>query len=168
MTDRELLAEVLGLKELARAGWVRVGVEAGESVADHSFGVAFAAMVLAPPELDRGRLLELALLHDVPEVRVGDITPYDGVSRDEKKQREAEAALALFADHPRLTALWAELVAGTSPEARFIKRLDHVDLRLQARRYAARGFAVEDFLESTAVQAADLVDGCTGQAPRIG
>ena len=158
MTDAALLAEVLGLKELPRAGWLRVGIRAGESVADHSFGVAFAALVLAPPGLDRARVLELALVHDLPEVRVGDITPYDGVSREEKKAREAAAAADLFADHPRLAALWAELEAGTSPEARFVKTLDHVDLRLQARRYGARGFPVEDFLASTEALAAHWVD----------
>lgn len=164
MTDVELLAEALGLKDLPRAGWERVGIRHGESVADHSFGVAFAAMVLTPPALDRTRVLELALLHDLPEVRVGDITPYDGVSREEKKVREAEAAGALFADHPHLAALWAELVAAQTPEARFVKRLDHVDLRLQARRYGARGFAVADFFASTKELAAALVDEAAGTA----
>lgn len=150
MTDRELLAEALGLKELDRAGWKRVGVAAPESVADHSFGVALAALVLAPPELDRARLLAMALLHDLAEVRVGDVTPYDDVSREEKRRREHEAASALFSDRPDLMALWQEAEACESPEARFLKKVDRFDLHLQAERYATAGVDVGDFLRSTA------------------
>lgn len=150
MTDRELLVAALGLKELDRAGWKRVGVASPESVADHSFGVALAALVLAPPELDRGRLLAMALLHDLAEVRVGDITPYDGVAHDEKRRREHEAAVVLFEARPDLLALWLEAEAGQSAEARFLKQVDRFDLRLQAERYAAAGVDVTDFLRSTA------------------
>ena len=158
MTDVDLLTAALGLKEVRRAGWARVGIQDAESVADHSFGVAFAAMVLTPPGLDRLRVLELALLHDLPEVEVGDITPHDGVTHDEKRRREDAAAAALFADHPHLLGLWHELEAATSPESRFVKTLDHVDLRLQARHYGARGFAVGDFLASTRARASLIVD----------
>lgn len=139
MTDRELLQEALGLREVDRAGWKRVGVEHPESVADHSFGVALAAVLLTPAHLDRHKVLVMALLHDLPEVRVGDITPHDGVPRAEKKRREGVAAAELFAHQPELRALWAELVAAESAEARFVKTLDLLDLELMSAHYAARG-----------------------------
>lgn len=145
MTDRELLDEALALKELHRAGWKRVGVVEPESVADHSFGVALAALVLAPPHLDRGRLLAMAILHDLAEVHVGDITPHDGVPRAEKKRREAAAAARLFADHPQLAAIWSEAEAGVTAEARFLKSMDVLDLHLQAERYAASGHDTSEF-----------------------
>jgi putative hydrolase of HD superfamily len=148
MTDRELLTEALGLREVARAGWKRVGVGTPESVADHSFGVALATLVLAPPELDRLKLVTMALLHDLAEVRVGDITPHDGIPRDEKKRREATAAAALFADHPALLASWREMEAGVSAEARFVKSLDLLDLELMAARYAARGVDTSELARS--------------------
>lgn len=150
MTDRELLVAALALKDLDRAGWKRVGVEHPESVADHSYGVALAALVLAPPELDRARLLAMALLHDLAEVHVGDITPYDGVTPDEKHRREREAALELFRGRPDLMALWQEAEECMSAEARFLKQVDRFDLRLQAERYAGAGVDVADFLASTA------------------
>lgn len=34
---------------------------------------------------------DLALVHDLAECIVGDITPYCGVSKEEKKQREMDA-----------------------------------------------------------------------------
>ena len=118
------LLEVAQLKALPRAGWVRQGVPAPESVAAHSFGVAWLAVILCPPTLDRLRVLEIALLHDVPEVRAGDITPHDGVARAEKRRLEAAAATGLLGGLPRALAAWADYDAGESPEARFVHELD--------------------------------------------
>ena len=52
---RARLLEALSLKDLARAGWVRAGVQHPESVAAHSWGVAWLVLALCPAELDRGR-----------------------------------------------------------------------------------------------------------------
>ncbi|MCB9742496.1 MAG: HD domain-containing protein [Alphaproteobacteria bacterium] len=134
---RERLLEVLDLKALPRAGWVRVGVPAPESVASHSWGVAWLVLALCPPGLDRGRALAIAVLHDLAEVRVGDITPHDGVPEALKHAREAEAMRGLLAPLPggeELMALWQEY--GESPEGRFVKACDKLDMALQAARYA--------------------------------
>ncbi|MCA9944767.1 MAG: HD domain-containing protein, partial [Anaerolineales bacterium] len=64
------------LKRTPRTGWVQRGVPNAENVAAHSFGVVFAAMVLAQvveEELDLGRLLAIAALHDLPEALTTDI-----------------------------------------------------------------------------------------------
>lgn len=144
-----LLDEALGLKSLPRAGWLRAGISQPESVAAHSWGVAWLALVHCPPELDRGRVLALATLHDLAEVRVGDITPHDGVPKAEKRAREQAAATDLLADQPELLALWAEAEAGESPEAQFVKELDRLDMGLQALRYAAEGGQdTREFIES--------------------
>lgn len=148
MKDRALLEVAAGLREVDRAGWKRVGIVAPESVADHSYGVALAALLLTPPSLDRLKVLGMALLHDLPEVRVGDITPHDGVPRAEKKRREAIAAAELFADHPALRALWAELEAAESPEARFVKSMDLLDLELMAAHYARSGVDTSELARS--------------------
>jgi putative hydrolase of HD superfamily len=144
----ELLREAYGLKELDRAGWLRVGVEAPESVAAHSWGMALAALLLCPPGLDRGRVLAIAILHDLPEVKVGDITPHDGISTEEKHRRERVAAARLFAGRPELWALWEDYEQARSPEARFVRALDKLDMGLQAQLYGAQGYSTEEFLRS--------------------
>lgn len=141
-----LLHEAIGLKHLARAGWVRAGVPHPESVAAHSFGVALAALVRCPPDLDRGRVVAMALLHDLAERRVGDITPHDGVPRAEKKRRERLAISGMLAERPDLIALWEECEASETPEARFVHEMDRLDLGLTARHYQKAGFAVEELL----------------------
>lgn len=146
MTDDALIADAFNLKAVARAGWRRIGVAHPESVAAHSWGTAFLALLRCPPELDRGRVLALALIHDLAEARVGDITPYDGVSVDEKHRREREAIASMLADHAALRALWEEAEARETPEAQFVKQLDIADLRAQAVLYGAAGFDTAEFL----------------------
>ena len=136
---RERLLELLSLKALPRAGWVRVGVPSPESVAAHSWGVAFLALVFCPEDLDRGKVLALALVHDLAEVEVGDITPHDGIPADEKHRREAVAMSRLCQPLPRaaeVEGLYREYAAKASAEARFVRACDKLDLALQSARYA--------------------------------
>jgi putative hydrolase of HD superfamily len=141
------------LKETARAGWKLRGIAEPESVADHSFRLALLALVLAPksdPPLDVHRCVAMAIVHDLAESLVGDITPYDGVSADEKRRREEKAMrrLASLAGDAGLAELWAEYDAAATPEARFVKELDKLETAMQAAEYARAGAAsAEDLRE---------------------
>ena len=156
MTDLALLQEAMALKALPRAGWKRVGVPSPESVAAHSWGVALTAAIRCPAHLDREKVLLMALIHDLAEVRIGDITPHDGIVRQEKKRRETEAARALFGEHPALLALWLEADEQTSEEARFVKQCDLTDMGLQAQVYAAAGHETSEFRTATASHLGEL------------
>jgi putative hydrolase of HD superfamily len=149
---RVRLREVLALKALPRAGWIREGVEAPESVAAHSWGVAWLVLALAPDGIDRGRALAIAVLHDLAEVRVGDITPLDGVPPREKRRREEEAMRGLLAGLPsseELRQLWLEYEDQSSPEGRLVKACDRLDMALQAQLYAAKpGIDPASFIDS--------------------
>ncbi|TNF25420.1 MAG: HD domain-containing protein [Deltaproteobacteria bacterium] len=148
------LLEALGLKDVLREGWVRRGVDGVESVAAHSWGVAWLVMALLPPELDRGRALAYAVLHDLPEVHAGDIVPADGVSPEEKHRREVEGLRTLLAGSPRgpeLLRTWEAYEAQADPEARFVRQLDRLDMALQAALYArSRGLDPREFWDSAA------------------
>jgi len=145
--DLALLLDVLGLKALDRTGWVRRGVQNAESVAAHSWGVAWLVLALCPPDLNRERALAYAVLHDLPEVRVGDLTPHDAVA--DKHLQEDQAAEAMLATRPDLLATWRAYEAQADPEARFVRQLDRLDMALQARRYAReQGLDPDEFFES--------------------
>ncbi|HYH78426.1 MAG TPA: HD domain-containing protein [Longimicrobium sp.] len=140
------------LKETPRAGWALRGVASPESVAEHSHRVALLALVLAPrarPPLDVARCVALALVHDLAEALVGDITPYDGVSADEKHRREDDAMreMAALAGDESLLAAWREYDAAASAEARFVKELDKLETVLQAAEYERRGDAAPGALD---------------------
>lgn len=134
------------LKATPRAGWRLRGIAAPESVADHSFRLALLAFVLAPQSaerLDREKCVAMALAHDLAESVVGDITPYDGVSADEKRRREEATMreMAEMAGDPSLFDLWREYDAAETPEARFVKELDKLETALQAAEYVRAGLA---------------------------
>ncbi len=145
---RERLIECLALKALPRAGWVREGVPQPESVAAHSWGVAWLVLVLCPDELDRGEALAIAVVHDLAEVRVGDLTPRDVV--EDKAALESAAYAELVGPLPRSAELERLFAAyGVSPEGRFVKACDKLDMALQAADYQARtGQDLREFVES--------------------
>ncbi len=168
--DAELLLRAVALKHLDRAGWLRAGIARPESVAAHSYGVAFAALLRAGPEHDLGKLLGMALLHDLAEVVVGDITPHDGISRDEKRARERAAFDELLAHRPELRALVDELELGESPEARLVHALDKADMDVTAVAYAGLGHDTRDFRESAraaVVEVFPALRALSGETPRF-
>lgn len=138
----DLFLDALALKDLERAGWRRAGIEQPESVAAHSWGVAWLVINHAPEHINTLRALELALVHDVPEVMVGDITPHDGISKSEKYARELKAASHMFSERAHLLDAWHEYSDGKTPEASFVKECDRLDMALQAIRYR-REFAID-------------------------
>jgi putative hydrolase of HD superfamily len=151
-TEVGVLLEVLALKALPRTGWVRRGMGHPESVAAHSHGVAWLVLALLPEELDLRLALSYAVLHDLPECRVGDLTPGDGVSRQEKHQREERAMGELCAPLARgaeLFALWQRYEQQADEESRFVRQLDRLDMALQAVRYRDQ-LDPSEFLESAA------------------
>lgn len=136
----QLLKEALSLKSLTRTGWVMEGVDAPESVASHSWGVAWLAVILTPPELDREAVLITAIIHDLAEVRVGDITPHCGISQEEKKKMEVEAMSSLLSQLDQgesLLNLWLDFENRRTPEGSFVALLDKLDMGLQADIYGS-------------------------------
>ncbi|EEQ97853.1 conserved hypothetical protein [Perkinsus marinus ATCC 50983] len=137
------------LKTLRRTGWVRSGVPNPESDCDHMHRCAVLAM-LTPhdkKDFDRGRTIRMALVHDVAEAVAGDITPFCGVSKEEKHKLEREVVVVVFDLGSRETAqeiedLWNEFEAGVSQEAIYAKDIDKFEMVLQAFEYekAHEGF----------------------------
>jgi putative hydrolase of HD superfamily len=144
MVMDERILEWLELKNVTRAGWVRAGVANPESVAAHSWGMSMLALKLCPEGLDLARVLSLCLVHDLPEVRVGDLTPHDDCSTKAEDERAAMVALA-----PEWIDLFDEYEQGSTPEAMFVKQLDKLDMGLQAKVYQnQQGLDLKEFIES--------------------
>jgi putative hydrolases of HD superfamily len=143
----EAYFEANQLKQLYRQGWLRVGLppERCESVAEHSFGVALLCLLVIEayfPEADASRAVRIALLHDLGEAYVGDLTPHAQVDRATKHQLEREAVQRILAKLPRgeaHLALWEEYEAGSSFEARLVRQLDRLEMGLQACIYEHQG-----------------------------
>ena len=150
---RDELKEILGLKNVLRAGWVKAGIPSPESVAAHSWGMSMLALKLAPKELDLARVLSLCIVHDISEVRVGDLTPHDDTSTKAQDELKAMTEMA-----PEWVGLFEEYEQGQTPEAKFVKQLDKLDMALQAEIYQAEfGISLEEFIESARLRIDDEV-----------
>lgn len=127
------------LKRVGRAGWTRFGIPSSESVADHSFRCAFFAMILGDMmDLDCEKMIKMALIHDLAEITVGDITPHDGISDDEKIHKEDAALKQIFEEVPTreyYLKLWEEYQVQETKEAVMIKNLDKLEMAFQAIEY---------------------------------
>ena len=145
MLMREELLTLLQLKDIARTGWVRAGVENPESVAAHSWGMAVLALRLCPDHLDLSRVLAICLVHDVAEIVVGDLTPHDAIKGKEKHDLERAGMLKIA---PQWVDLFDEYEQGTSKEAQFVKSMDKLDMGLQAMRYQHQGLDLSEFITS--------------------
>tara|TARA_B100001996_G_scaffold349802_1_gene308750 strand:- start:1295 stop:1777 length:483 start_codon:yes stop_codon:yes gene_type:complete len=145
MTMRDQLLQMLQLKDIERTGWVRAGVNKPESVAAHSWGMATLALKLCPPELDLARVLSICLVHDLAEVIVGDLTPHDDIQGDEKHRLEREAMLSMA---PEWVDLFDEYESASTPEAKFVKTMDKLDMGLQAIRYTEQDIDLSEFITS--------------------
>lgn len=153
----ETYFQFVHLKQLYRQGWLKRGVppERCESVAEHTLGVAVLAMLLADtafPELDPLKVLRMALLHDFGEIGAGDFTPVDGVSAEEKHRLEKESvlnALSGLSNGADYLAVWEEYEKAQSPEARFVRQIDRLEMGLQASIYEMQGLlGTDEFLQS--------------------
>ena len=141
---RDELIDYLRLKDVKRQGWVNSGVPEPESVAAHSWGMGVLALRLCPSELDLLRVLKLCLVHDLPEVIVGDLTPHDDTSTKAQDEHEAMKQLA-----PQWLDIFDEYEQQITEEARFVKRLDKLDMGLQAQLYMEQtNLDLEEFVES--------------------
>ncbi len=110
-----------------------LGLDRYENSAEHSWQICMAAIALAPqaaPQVDATRVVEMLLVHDIPEIDVGDTIVYAARS-DADAARERAAAQRLFGllsgkTGAMLFARWEEFEAGESAEAKFARAVDRL------------------------------------------
>lgn len=147
----KFLAEVMRLKAVPRIGWLLRGVRDVESVASHVYGTACVAMLIADRARQRGltvdveRVLRMALLHDIPEARTGDLpsTVKTYFGRENVRAGDAAITAEILAPLGELKTHYLELLSDyehrTSLEARIVKAADKFDLLLQSCEYERGG-----------------------------
>ena len=159
--------EVGMLKRTPRTGFQFLGSGA-ESVAEHSFRTAIIAFTLARLDggVDVGRVVQMALFHDIPEARTGDLNYVNKkyVQVDETKAIEDLARTLPFGDDYR--SLLEELALGASREALLVHDADQLEMILALKEYKDLGnryadewypFSVRRLRTETARQLAETI-----------
>jgi putative hydrolases of HD superfamily len=136
------------LKTTKREGWRRFNINHGESISDHMYRMSILTM-LAPPSISSKinipHCTKMALIHDMAESLVGDITPVDNVLKSEKSRREEETMDYICQGllgkvHGGLAgqdirAIWQEYEDSKTLESKFVHDIDKVELILQMVEY---------------------------------
>jgi len=139
-------SEIAGkLKRIPRTGWVEAGVRQPESVADHTFRTSILCMIYSDLEgLDELKLLRMALIHDLPEAIMGDLTPSKKTAEMEAKEDTAInqiLCLLPMKQREKYMSIWNEYKKRETKEAKALRQLEKLEMALQAKEYEKTGSA---------------------------
>jgi putative hydrolase of HD superfamily len=136
------------LKTTKREGWRRFGINHGESISDHMYRMSIITLICPPSlssRLDIAKCTKMALIHDMAESLVGDITPVEGVTKAEKSRRETATMDYLCsgllgnvdggAQGRHIREIWQEYEDGETLESKFVHDVDKMELLLQMMEY---------------------------------
>lgn len=140
---KEFMELVGKLKHEKRAGWVLHNVSDVETIAGHMYRMAMLSFLIdSNDNLDKTKIMQMTLVHDLAECIVGDITPHDHIAPEVKHAQEDEAMekiCQLLGDKgPGMLEIFREYEKQESPEAKYVKDLDRLDLLMQALEYEKR------------------------------
>ncbi|SLM27375.1 HD domain protein, metal dependent phosphohydrolase [Desulfamplus magnetovallimortis] len=131
----DFLFETNILKELPRSGYTFLGT-GRESVAEHIFMTTMICFVISrmEPEVDREKLITMALVHDLPEARTGDL---NYVQKQYVRPLEDKAMADMskgldFGDE--LKSLLDEFNESSSKEARLARDADQLSFMMELKK----------------------------------
>ena len=137
MKPAELLAilhTAEGLKDVTRHAYT--SRRRHESVAEHSWRLCLMAFFLRDefPEVDMDKVISMGLVHDLGEIFTGDIPTFLKTDADTQKEDDLLARWVATLPTPyraELAALYAEMNALQTPEAKLYKSLDKLEAVIQ-------------------------------------
>ena len=133
-----------------------------ESVAEHSWRITLMAYWISDefPQADMNKVIKMCLIHDLGECFTGDIPVFRKTPADEERE---EALLFAWVDalpgplEAEMRALYAEMSARETLEARIYKALDGMEAVLQHNESDIRSWEPHEY-ELNLTYAADRTD----------
>lgn len=145
-----------------------------ESDTDHTVMLGIIACAFADvfkPELDRGRIAQFALVHDLVEAYTGDVNTIN-VNQEQldHKEEQERAALERIKNefggvYPWIHTTIEEYESQTTPEARFVKTIDKAmpsitHLLNDKGSLYKQGFTKDELIETINKKDARLLESC--------
>lgn len=132
--DLEFLFEIGRLRFYQRS-WQRFFNTRVSNDAEHTFRVVWLALMIAKKEsgndVDREKIMKMALVHDINESRSGDV---DYISRLYTEQKEEDAIEDMLEDtvfEDEFVKIWKEFEKKETLEAKIVKDADNLDIDLE-------------------------------------
>lgn len=138
-----LLFNFYDLEKLYRKGFKldKVPDENCQTIAEHVAAVSNLALVTILEydlKLDVNKVMQMIAVHEYGEIIIGDITPFDNITAEEKYQAEKEAFKDIvkeLKENKYLYNLWEEFEKKETDEAKFAYDMDKLEAALNALRY---------------------------------
>jgi putative hydrolase of HD superfamily len=130
------LFEMGMLKRTPRTGWQFLG-SGEETVAEHTFRTAMIAYVLArlDGEVDVDRVLRMALFHDLPEARTGDLNYMNQKYATVDEERASDDMTRGLPFGHEISELLAEFRSQKTAEAVLARDADNLEMLLQLKEH---------------------------------
>lgn len=135
------------LKDKIRSGWKvwNVDKERLESVAEHIYGTCILAVAI-DSEYNLGinlyKVILMLVLHELEEIKIGDLTPFDRVTKEEKRvlgDKAVEEVLDGLCKKEEYIDLITEFEDMKTKEAIFAKMCDKLEANIQCKKYCEEG-----------------------------
>ncbi len=150
-SKRDICSTYLHASDVKRTGWVNQRIPFPESISEHMYSCWLIALVNLPetdestPEYNKKRILDMLLIHDLAETKLGDI-PKPDKERDEYRNYPAienETALSIFlkGTYSQIDSMdtyvkaWDEWYKRETPNAKIAKDIDTIQAIYQALDY---------------------------------
>ena len=137
----ELILEAGFLKHLPRSGYQFLGT-GRESVAEHVYTTTFIAFVLSHlvPQADASKLINMCLVHDLPEARLGDLNYVQKQYVDGNEPKAMADALQDIPFGDRIVELIEEFNEGVTLEAQLAHDADQLALIIDLKSLRDIGY----------------------------
>ena len=131
------------LKDKIRSGWKAWNIdrERVESVAEHIYGTCILAIAIDSEfnlNVDIYKVVMMLVLHEIEEIKIGDLTPFDKVTKEEKRKlgkQAVEEILHNLNKKVKYIDLIEEFERMQTKESVFAKMCDKLEADIQCKIY---------------------------------
>lgn len=144
------------LKKILRQGWldVKISSERIESIAEHIYGCLILGISINEEfklKLNMEHILKMLTLHELEEIKIGDLSALSKVSKEEKIKMGQKAVKKItkgLINQEEIESLLNEFNERMTKEAKFAYHIDKLEADFQAKMYDLEGhFNIEDEIE---------------------
>ena len=153
-----LVNEIYQVKDVKREGWIRRKIYMPESIADHMYGCYMLGIFFLPNTIEhcidyeivdkdnyklysKDKILQMLLLHDLAEVKIGDIVTQEKEQKDSEKESKRFDYYEFLCSFPKIyglgnrKVLWDEFVEKSTINAKIANDIDKIEPVIQAYHY---------------------------------
>lgn len=131
------------LKDKIRSGWKiwHIERERAESIAEHIYGTCILAIAIDSEfdlKINLEKVVMMIVLHEIEEIEIGDLTPFDEITKEEKRKigkKAVENILKNLNKKIKYIELIEEFEKMETKESIFAKMCDKLEADIQCKIY---------------------------------